>query len=165
MPPPPPAPNASTSPVARANAVAVRRAVAKIAVSFVFMGCSCSFAVNGLRRPPSSPRHSLVAPTGHCVHDDGCWNGGYTKPAGVGERVSRPTLTALDRGLAGRVRRARTMANMSPRRWAEAVEEHEEILEALGARRKAAGQDPEAAPGEQVRDGEGGAGGAGGGVE
>jgi DNA-binding GntR family transcriptional regulator len=26
------------------------------------------------------------------------------------------------------------MANMSPRRWTQAVEEHEEILEALGAR-------------------------------
>jgi DNA-binding GntR family transcriptional regulator len=50
------------------------------------------------------------------------------------EAARNPTLIALYRGLAGRVRRARYMANMSPRRWAQAVEEHEEILEALGAR-------------------------------
>jgi DNA-binding GntR family transcriptional regulator len=50
------------------------------------------------------------------------------------EAARNPTLIVLYRGLAGRVRRARYMANMSPRRWTQAVEEHEEILEALGAR-------------------------------
>lgn len=50
------------------------------------------------------------------------------------DAARNPTLLALTRGLAGRVRRARYMANMSPRRWAQAVEEHEEILYALGAR-------------------------------
>lgn len=45
-----------------------------------------------------------------------------------------PTLAQMQRGLAGRVRRARYMANMSAARWAEAVREHEAILEALSAR-------------------------------
>ncbi len=45
-----------------------------------------------------------------------------------------PTLTQMQRGLAGRVRRARYMANMSAARWAQAVREHEEILAALSAR-------------------------------
>ena len=45
-----------------------------------------------------------------------------------------PTLAQMQRGLAGRVRRARYMANMSADRWAEAVREHEAILEALTAR-------------------------------
>ncbi|GHF74211.1 GntR family transcriptional regulator [Seohaeicola zhoushanensis] len=44
------------------------------------------------------------------------------------------TLSATMRGLAGRVRRARYLANMSPERWAKAVAEHEEILAALKAR-------------------------------
>lgn len=45
-----------------------------------------------------------------------------------------PTLTQMLRGLSGRIRRARYQANMSDHRWAEAVAEHEAILEALSAR-------------------------------
>ncbi|QPC43628.1 GntR family transcriptional regulator [Kaustia mangrovi] len=44
------------------------------------------------------------------------------------------TLATIYRGLAGRVRRARYLANMSAERWARAVAEHEEILAALEAR-------------------------------
>jgi len=44
------------------------------------------------------------------------------------------TLNQMYRGLAGRIRRARYVANMSPARWAQAVAEHEAILEALAAR-------------------------------
>jgi DNA-binding GntR family transcriptional regulator len=44
------------------------------------------------------------------------------------------TLANLHRSLAGRIRRARYLANMSQNRWARAVEEHEQILEALVAR-------------------------------
>ena len=50
------------------------------------------------------------------------------------QAAGNPTLTSLHRGLTGRVRRARYMANMSPERWARAVAEHEEILSALEAR-------------------------------
>jgi DNA-binding GntR family transcriptional regulator len=45
-----------------------------------------------------------------------------------------PTLAQMQLSLAGRVRRARYMANMSPARWARAVAEHEKILEVLAAR-------------------------------
>lgn len=41
------------------------------------------------------------------------------------------TLATLYRGLAGRIRRARYMANMSMQRWTQAVAEHEQILAAL----------------------------------
>lgn len=41
------------------------------------------------------------------------------------------TLATAYRGLAGRIRRARYIANMSADRWAQAVAEHEQILEAL----------------------------------
>ena len=44
------------------------------------------------------------------------------------------TLSTLYRGLAGRVRRARYLANMSAERWAAAIAEHEEIMTALEAR-------------------------------
>ncbi len=44
------------------------------------------------------------------------------------------TLAVQYRGLAGRIRRARYVANMSGARWAQAVAEHEEILAALIAR-------------------------------
>ena len=44
----------------------------------------------------------------------------------------------LYRGLAGRVRRARYLANMSKPRWDQAVAEHEEILAALDRRDGAA---------------------------
>ncbi len=49
-----------------------------------------------------------------------------------------PTLARLYRGLAGRVRRARYLANMSKPRWDQAVGEHEAILEALEKRDGAA---------------------------
>ena len=44
------------------------------------------------------------------------------------------TLCNIYRALAGRVRHARYLANMSQARWAKAVEEHEQILIALAAR-------------------------------
>ena len=49
-----------------------------------------------------------------------------------------PTLARLYRGLAGRVRRARYLANMSKPRWDQAVAEHEAILSALEKRDGAA---------------------------
>jgi len=50
------------------------------------------------------------------------------------DAARNPTLAQMQLSLSGRVRRARYMANMSPARWAEAVAEHERILEALAAR-------------------------------
>ncbi|HMB76522.1 MAG TPA: GntR family transcriptional regulator, partial [Kiloniellaceae bacterium] len=50
------------------------------------------------------------------------------------DAAGNPTLTTLHRSLAGRIRRARYMANMSQARWDQAVAEHEEILAALEAR-------------------------------
>lgn len=50
------------------------------------------------------------------------------------EAARNPTLTQMQRSLAGRVRRARYMANMTPERWSAAVAEHEAILEAVCAR-------------------------------
>jgi DNA-binding GntR family transcriptional regulator len=52
----------------------------------------------------------------------------------VMEAAGNPSLSSLHRGLAGRIRRARYMANMSQARWDQAVAEHEEILAALTAR-------------------------------
>lgn len=45
-----------------------------------------------------------------------------------------PTLSNIYRGLAGRIRPARYMANMSAERWKQAVEEHERLLKALESR-------------------------------
>lgn len=45
-----------------------------------------------------------------------------------------PTLSRLYRSLAGRIRRARYLANMSKARWDRAAKEHEAILAALSAR-------------------------------
>jgi len=45
-----------------------------------------------------------------------------------------PTLSALYRSVAGRVRRARYLANMSGGRWKDAVEEHEAIIATLEQR-------------------------------
>src|SRR5258707_15634112 len=45
-----------------------------------------------------------------------------------------PILTATYQSLAGRIRRARYLANLSEERWRHAVEEHEAILQALQAR-------------------------------
>jgi len=44
------------------------------------------------------------------------------------------TLMTVYSGLAGRIRRARYIANISKPRWAEALDEHEQILTALGTR-------------------------------
>jgi len=44
------------------------------------------------------------------------------------------TLIAVYRGLAGRIRRPRYLANISAPRWAEALKEHEAILAAIEAR-------------------------------
>ncbi len=49
-----------------------------------------------------------------------------------------PTLSRMYRSLAGRVRRARYIANMSQARWDQAVAEHEAILAALERRDGAA---------------------------
>ncbi|MGE4219533.1 MAG: GntR family transcriptional regulator [Alphaproteobacteria bacterium] len=54
------------------------------------------------------------------------------------EAAGNPTLTALYRSLAGRIRRARYLANVTPERWADAVREHEAILNALAMREGAA---------------------------
>lgn len=45
-----------------------------------------------------------------------------------------PILATTYHGLAGRIRRARYLANMTLERWDEAVREHEAMLEALAAR-------------------------------
>ena len=47
------------------------------------------------------------------------------------EAADNSTLANVYRGLAGRVRRARYMANMTKARWSEALEEHKLILKAL----------------------------------
>ncbi len=49
-----------------------------------------------------------------------------------------PTLSRMYRSLAGRIRRARYVANMSQARWDQAVAEHEAILAALERRDGAA---------------------------
>jgi len=50
------------------------------------------------------------------------------------EAAANPTLATMYRSLAIRVRRARYVANMSQERWQQAVDEHEEILDALERR-------------------------------
>lgn len=50
------------------------------------------------------------------------------------EAAANATLSAMHRGLEGRIRRARYMANMSEDRWAQAVAEHEAMLAALNDR-------------------------------
>jgi DNA-binding GntR family transcriptional regulator len=50
------------------------------------------------------------------------------------EATRNDTLKSIYRGLSGRILSARYIANMSPARWAKAVEEHEAILKALDAR-------------------------------
>jgi DNA-binding GntR family transcriptional regulator len=52
------------------------------------------------------------------------------------EASRNPVLIATHHGLAGRITRARYMANMTQDRWDRAMSEHELILEALTARRK-----------------------------
>ena len=53
---------------------------------------------------------------------------------GILDAAGNPTLTQMQRALAGRVRRARYMANMTPERWAKAVAEHEDIIRAIEGR-------------------------------
>ncbi|SMO93205.1 GntR family transcriptional regulator [Paracoccus laeviglucosivorans] len=48
--------------------------------------------------------------------------------------AKNPTLSAHHRSLSARVQRARYVANMTPERWARAVEEHEQIITQLTAR-------------------------------
>ncbi|MEM1383953.1 MAG: GntR family transcriptional regulator [Pseudomonadota bacterium] len=50
------------------------------------------------------------------------------------QAAKNPTLTQMMQALGTRVRRARYQANMSEDRWAQAVAEHEAILEALATR-------------------------------
>ncbi len=50
------------------------------------------------------------------------------------EAAGNATLAAQYRALDARLRRARYLANVSDRRWAQAVAEHEQILAALAAR-------------------------------
>ena len=50
------------------------------------------------------------------------------------ESANNPTLEAMHTSLEGRIRRARYLANMSDKRWEQAVAEHEEILEAIEMR-------------------------------
>lgn len=50
------------------------------------------------------------------------------------DAAGNATLEQLHTALAGRVKRARFMANLSPERWRQAVEEHEAIIRALEGR-------------------------------
>ena len=50
------------------------------------------------------------------------------------EAAGNPTLTAVHQSLAMRVRRARYVANLTKRRWRQAVDEHEEMIKVLHAR-------------------------------
>ncbi|HSR71742.1 MAG TPA: GntR family transcriptional regulator [Kiloniellales bacterium] len=50
------------------------------------------------------------------------------------DAARNPSLVRIYRGLNGRIRRARYLADMSEERWAQAVQEHQEILDALAAR-------------------------------
>jgi DNA-binding GntR family transcriptional regulator len=53
---------------------------------------------------------------------------------GIAEAAGNATLAQMQRSLDGRVRRGRYQANISPARWRQAMEEHEDIAEALAAR-------------------------------
>jgi DNA-binding GntR family transcriptional regulator len=50
------------------------------------------------------------------------------------EAAANPLLLQMYQTLAGRIRRARYIANMSDERWSQAIAEHEEILTALSKR-------------------------------
>lgn len=54
--------------------------------------------------------------------------------AAIVEAARNPILAATYQSLAGRIRRARYLANLSDERWQHAVAEHEAILQALQAR-------------------------------
>ncbi len=49
----------------------------------------------------------------------------------IQEAAGNPTLSNVYRSLTGRIRRARYVANVTRKRWSQAVAEHEEILKAL----------------------------------
>ena len=53
---------------------------------------------------------------------------------GILSAARNPTLTAHYRALSARVQRARYVANTTPDRWAQAVDEHERIITHLSAR-------------------------------
>ena len=48
--------------------------------------------------------------------------------------AANPLLVQMYQTLSGRIRRARYVANMSEDRWAQAIEEHEEMLSSLASR-------------------------------
>jgi DNA-binding GntR family transcriptional regulator len=50
------------------------------------------------------------------------------------EAAENPTLTQVYKGLSGRIRRARYIANIPQNRWDQAMHEHEKILEVLVTR-------------------------------
>lgn len=50
------------------------------------------------------------------------------------EAAENPTLTQVYKGLSGRIRRARYIANIPQHRWDQAMHEHKIILDALTAR-------------------------------
>ena len=50
------------------------------------------------------------------------------------EAAENPTLSEVYKGLSGRIRRARYMANIPTQRWDQAMREHEVILEVLATR-------------------------------
>ena len=50
------------------------------------------------------------------------------------EAAENPTLTQVYKGLSGRIRRARYIANIPQNRWDQAMNEHEKILEVLVTR-------------------------------
>ena len=52
----------------------------------------------------------------------------------IADAAGNTTLSNMLDGLSGRVRRARFRANVTPERWAEAIEEHELMMEALEGR-------------------------------
>ncbi len=52
----------------------------------------------------------------------------------IAEASGNATLDQMQRSLDGRVRRGRYQANISPARWRQAMDEHEEIAEALADR-------------------------------
>lgn len=47
--------------------------------------------------------------------------------------AQNPVLTHMYEGLSGRVQRSRYMANMTRKHWTEAVQDHEQMMEALAA--------------------------------
>jgi len=72
-----------------------------------------------------------------CFHNEDI--SGYFKQnqkihAMILEAADNPTLSAIHQSLAVRVRRARYVANMSKKRWQQAVQEHENMITQLQAR-------------------------------